>query len=227
MICPHCGKETARDSAFCAVCGAKIASDVPKLYTRPTDKPNANDSAGSATSASTVTVVVEAPKKEKKKKKLGCFTIFLIVLAVIIGLWIIGSEPQKEDVEAAIVPFQNSEFLNGLLRAELVAHKLSNMEDVEAIQIEKAESYSVTQVERAVNNGSLYLKVVGPFYAVLGILASIRFALQGLGQKMLPLVSSVIEFVGKVIFGLLDNNTLKNKLSGYNLSHKAFSGVAI
>lgn len=50
------------------------------------------------------------------------------------------------------------------------------------------------------NNGSLYLKVVGPFYAVLGILASIRFALQGLGQKMLPLVSSVIEFVGKVIF---------------------------
>ena len=156
MICPHCGKETARDSAFCAVCGAKIASDVPKLYTRPTDKPNANDSAGSATSVSTVTVVVEAPKKEKKKKKLGCFTIFLIVLAVIIGLWIIGSEPQKEDVEAAIVPFQNSEFLNGLLRAELVAHKLSNMEDVEAIQIEKAESYSVTQVERAVNNGSLY-----------------------------------------------------------------------
>ena len=27
-----------------------------------------------------------------------------------------------------------------------------------------------------------------------------RFALQGIGQKMLPLVSSVIELVGKIIF---------------------------
>lgn len=50
------------------------------------------------------------------------------------------------------------------------------------------------------NNGSLYLKIVGPFYAILGILMQTRYALQGLGQKMLPLVSSVIEFVGKIIF---------------------------
>lgn len=50
------------------------------------------------------------------------------------------------------------------------------------------------------NNGSLYLKIVGPFYAVLGILTQTRFALQGLGQKMLPLISSVIELVGKIIF---------------------------
>ncbi len=27
-----------------------------------------------------------------------------------------------------------------------------------------------------------------------------RYALQGLGQKLLPLISSVIEFVGKIIF---------------------------
>lgn len=53
------------------------------------------------------------------------------------------------------------------------------------------------------NNGSLYLKVVGPFYAVLGILMQTRFALQGLGKKILPLISSIIEFVGKIIFVLI------------------------
>ncbi len=51
-----------------------------------------------------------------------------------------------------------------------------------------------------INNGSLYLKIVGPFYMILGILMQTRFALQGIGQKMLPLISSVIEFVGKIIF---------------------------
>ena len=50
------------------------------------------------------------------------------------------------------------------------------------------------------NNGTLYLMIVGPFYAILGILMQTRYALQGLGQKLLPLVSSVIEFVGKIIF---------------------------
>lgn len=50
------------------------------------------------------------------------------------------------------------------------------------------------------NNGALYLRIVGPFYAVLGILMQTRYALQGIGQKMLPLISSIIEFVGKVIF---------------------------
>lgn len=53
------------------------------------------------------------------------------------------------------------------------------------------------------NNATLYLKVVGPFYAILGILMSTRFALQGLGKKLLPLVSSIIEFCGKIIFVLV------------------------
>lgn len=53
------------------------------------------------------------------------------------------------------------------------------------------------------SNGSLYLVIVGPFYAVLGVLMQTRYALQGLGKKMLPLISSVIEFVGKIIFVLV------------------------
>lgn len=53
------------------------------------------------------------------------------------------------------------------------------------------------------NNGAMYLRIVGPFYAVLGILMQTRYALQGIGMKILPLVSSIIEFVGKVIFVVL------------------------
>lgn len=53
------------------------------------------------------------------------------------------------------------------------------------------------------DNGALYLKVVGPFYALLGILSETRFALHGLGEKVLPLISSVIELVGKIIFVLV------------------------
>ena len=53
------------------------------------------------------------------------------------------------------------------------------------------------------DNGSRYLIINAPFYAVLGILLILRNALQGLGQKIVPLISSVIEFVGKIIFAWL------------------------
>lgn len=53
------------------------------------------------------------------------------------------------------------------------------------------------------DNGALYLMVVGPFYAVLGILLQTRNALQGIGEKLLPLISSVIELAGKIIFVVL------------------------
>lgn len=52
-------------------------------------------------------------------------------------------------------------------------------------------------------NGALYLRIVGPFYAVLGIVLATRYALQGLGHKILPLFSSVIELLGKVVFVVL------------------------
>lgn len=51
-------------------------------------------------------------------------------------------------------------------------------------------------------NGARYLLWNAPFYAVLGVLLSTRYALQSLGQKVLPLLSSVIELVGKVLFVL-------------------------
>ena len=52
-------------------------------------------------------------------------------------------------------------------------------------------------------NGALYMQVVGPFYAILGVLLQARNALQGIGEKLLPLISSIIELVVKFLFVLL------------------------
>ena len=51
-----------------------------------------------------------------------------------------------------------------------------------------------------IESGFLYLCFSGPFYSVLGILVSVRYALQAVGSKILPILASVIELVGKVIF---------------------------
>ena len=51
-----------------------------------------------------------------------------------------------------------------------------------------------------IHNGSKMLYVVGPFYFVLGVLIQTRFALQGIGSKLMPLISSFIELFGKILF---------------------------
>lgn len=51
-----------------------------------------------------------------------------------------------------------------------------------------------------IDNASRFLYVVAPFYAVLGVLIQTRFGLQAVGSKIMPLFSSVIEFIGKVLF---------------------------
>ena len=49
-------------------------------------------------------------------------------------------------------------------------------------------------------NGSRYLRVLGPFLFILGIINTTRSSLQGIGYKLIPVVSSIIELIGKVIF---------------------------
>lgn len=56
--------------------------------------------------------------------------------------------------------------------------------------------------DEVISYGSKYIILMQPFYAVLGILVVSRNSLQGLGSKIVPLFSSVIEFLGKVIFTL-------------------------
>ncbi|MGL5575578.1 MAG: MATE family efflux transporter [Sarcina sp.] len=48
--------------------------------------------------------------------------------------------------------------------------------------------------------GSQYMIINGAFYAILGILLNYRNGLQGIGEKILPLFSSVIEFFVKILF---------------------------
>jgi len=54
-----------------------------------------------------------------------------------------------------------------------------------------------------IENGAKYLIMNAPFYGVLGILLNMRNSLQGLGKKVIPLISSIIEFLGKVVFVIL------------------------
>lgn len=62
---------------------------------------------------------------------------------------------------------------------------------------------SGSQNEEVLNYGTSYLRFAIPFYAVLGILLILRNSLQGLGSKILPLISSVIELLGKILFTAL------------------------
>lgn len=60
-----------------------------------------------------------------------------------------------------------------------------------------------------IENGAKYLMINAPFYCVLGVLLNLRNALQGIGKKITPLVSSVIEFVGKILFVIFFIPSLK------------------
>lgn len=49
-------------------------------------------------------------------------------------------------------------------------------------------------------NGARYLHFAALFFPVLGILVCTRNVLQGMGMKIIPLISSGIEFLGKIVF---------------------------
>ncbi len=50
------------------------------------------------------------------------------------------------------------------------------------------------------NYGSRYLNFIQPFYIFLGVLLVTRNAFQGMDSKILSLASSMIEFLGKILF---------------------------
>ena len=51
-----------------------------------------------------------------------------------------------------------------------------------------------------IENATRYLRINSPFYIVLGMLLNFRLSLQGIGKKVVPLISSVMELIGKIIF---------------------------
>ncbi|MDO4467591.1 MAG: MATE family efflux transporter [Bacillota bacterium] len=62
---------------------------------------------------------------------------------------------------------------------------------------------SGTSTKEVIEVGAMYMKINVPFYCVLCPLLTYRNALQGLGKKIIPLISSIIEFVGKIVFTFL------------------------
>ena len=58
-------------------------------------------------------------------------------------------------------------------------------------------------------NGAMYLKINVPFFIVLSILLNLRNTIQGFGYKITPLISSLIEFFGKIVFTLFLVPTFK------------------
>ena len=60
-----------------------------------------------------------------------------------------------------------------------------------------------------IQNGSMYLLINIPSMIILVLLLNYRNSLQGLGKKVVPLISSIIELVGKIVFTLLLIPTLQ------------------
>ena len=54
-----------------------------------------------------------------------------------------------------------------------------------------------------IQNGTKYLRVVAPAYLILGLVNNTRTALQAIGSKILPIFSSIIELIGKILFLIL------------------------
>ena len=54
--------------------------------------------------------------------------------------------------------------------------------------------------EEVITSGVRYLCFGSPFFSVLGVLVAVRNSLQAVGSKILPILSSVIELVGKAVF---------------------------
>lgn len=59
---------------------------------------------------------------------------------------------------------------------------------------------SGTSANEVIEVARLYLHTNIPFLVILGPLLILRSALQGIGKKIIPLISSIIELIGKVVF---------------------------
>lgn len=62
--------------------------------------------------------------------------------------------------------------------------------------------------QEAISIAARYLRFDTSFYGVLGILLVLRNAMQGLGRKFVPIISSSIELMGKLIVAFLFAKTL-------------------
>ncbi len=62
------------------------------------------------------------------------------------------------------------------------------------------QTISATSDPLVIEAGSLYLRINAPFFVVLALVLNLRISLQSMLMNLVPIISSVIELLGKVVF---------------------------
>lgn len=128
-------------------------------------------------------------------RKLYLFTIMPVMVIGMAGNTFI-SQNRGADNKERILKCIKCEYIYSIVTTLIVSSLIQIFADDLVRFISGSEEPTI------INNGALYLRCVSPFYAILGILGSTRYALQAIGQKIMPIVSSIIEFFGKILFVL-------------------------
>ena len=56
-----------------------------------------------------------------------------------------------------------------------------------------------SKTPEVIHNATLYLKVDTLFYYVTAVICIVRNSMQGLGERIVPLISSSLEMIGKIV----------------------------
>lgn len=145
MNCVHCGKQIEDGKNFCPFCRMQQAQIVSENLENPSVVQEGADS-----------LMSTYPKHKKHKTRNVLLAIFIFIAVASVLFWIFwGNKPVNNP---AIEQFQNSEFLNGYLRSEIVGEKFSVLLYQGSFPNEVTEftDYSVTKAEAAEYNASLY-----------------------------------------------------------------------
>lgn len=145
MNCISCGKQIEDGKNFCPSCGMQQAQIVSE-----------NSESSSVVQEGADSLMSTYPKHKKHKTRNILLAIFIFAAVVSVMIWIFwGNKPVNNP---AIEQFQNSEFLNGYLRSEIVGEMFSDFiyKDSFPKEVTEFTDYSVTKAEAAEYNPSLY-----------------------------------------------------------------------
>lgn len=145
MNCVHCGKQIKDGKNICPFCGMQQSQIVSE-----------NSESSSVVQEGADSLMSTYPEHKKHKTRNILLAIFIFAAVVSVMIWIFsGNKPVNNP---AIEQFQNSEFLNGYLRSEIVGEMFSDFiyQDSFPKEVTEFTDYSVTKAEAAEYNPSLY-----------------------------------------------------------------------
>ncbi len=159
MKCLNCGKEISDGAKFCTFCGAHQINSTQENSRNYNMYPNTQTSPSIPVQTENPTFVVPPNKPRKKNIRYVLFAIFIPIIVFLLVVSIINVAFKRNSsypaVNTAIEQFQSSDFLNGYLRSEIVGDMFSIGNDFPS-KVAEITNYSVTKVEPAEYNSSLY-----------------------------------------------------------------------